>query len=541
MADAGRDLALAAATSLEEVDFDTLRPIDGRIDLDAVASVEEPLAAALASLRSADSRLADVRSPLLLSPVASRLDDLAGKVDDARRSAETAAAAVAVAPELLGADGPRRYFLVMQTPSELRGIGGFMGSWGELVTDDGHFELVRTGRLTELTEGGPDPAGRRIEGQPEFVSRWTQEPAHAWGLIGFSPDFPTVAEIIAQLYPQSGGQEVDGVIALDPAGFAALVELTGPISVPGYPERLTAETAERILLHDQYLAFERGDREEFLEQAVRTLFDQLTAGDLPPPTAISEALAPMLGARHVQLFSVHEDEQRFFEHIDADGSVRRSTPDGVGVIGQNFNGNKIDYFLRRALSYDVTWDPATGAIEGTLEVELRNEAPATGLPHAVIGWGGDLSRNQLPAADGENIHYLSLYSALPLEDLTLDDEAVEPYRAGQELGFLAEDLVVRIPPGATRVVQARVSGSIGPGLEYRLGLLRQVTAVPDQLRVRLRVADGWRLDATAAAGAVADSDGGSVVLLEGDATSPFGIEVRAERADPSLLDRLSGR
>lgn len=537
MADAGGKLARSAAVSLQDVDLNTLHPVAGRIDPALVAGVRPALSSALKSLRSADRRLAAVRSPLLLTPVATRLADLAGKVADARATAETASAALDIAPELLGAHGPKRYFVVMHTPSELRGIGGFMGSWGELVIDDGRLDLVRTGRVTELTQGGPDPAGRRIEGHPEFVAHWGQAPAQFWGLIGFSPDFPTVGSIIAQMYPQSGGSALDGVIALDPAGFAALLELTGPISVTGYDGQLTTDNAEQVLLHDQYLGADNADREAFLEAATRTLFDQLTGGDLPGPRTISAALAPMVDGRHIQLYSTHSKAERFFASIRAEGSVARSAPDGIGMIGQNFNGNKIDYFLRRSLSYDVTWDPATGVIDGTVEVRLENLAPSSGLPHAVIGWGGDLSANQLPVADGENLTYLTIYSAAPLADITEDGQAVTLNRSVPDLGYQAQDLYVRIPSQGVKVVRAHVHQQVQPGTRYELQLLRQATATPDQFSVRVRVPGGWRLTTHGSAPTVQ----GGTATLRGDASTPLALDLEARPTGRSLLERLQGR
>jgi hypothetical protein len=540
MADSGAELARSAAASLEEVDLDTLHPVDGRIDPALIDTVEPPLRRALESLRRADDQLADVDSPLLLGPVADRLDDLAKQVGDARDTAETASAALDVAPGLLGADGPRRYFLVAHTPSEARGAGGFMGSWGELVIDDGRLDLVRTGRLRELTQGGPDPAGRAIEGEADFVGHWGQAPAQFWGLLAFTPDFPTLGRIIAQLYPQSGGGAIDGVIALDPAGFAAMLELTGPITVEGYAGQLAPETAEQVLLHDQYLGSEGGqdeDREAFLEAAIRTLFDELTTGELPGPRSISAELAPMVDGRHIQLFSTHDAEQRFFTSIDADGGVARRRPDGVGIVNQNNNGNKIDYFLRRSLTYDVTWDPDTGAVEGTLEVRLENLAPATGLPHAVIGWGGDLSANQLPVADGENLTYLSLYSAAGLRDLAVDGQPAELNRLVTDLGYQARDLYVRIPPGGTKVVTARVEGQVEPGDRYRLEVLRQAMATPDQVRLRVRLPEGWRFES--ASGPV-DLERATATWAT-DSSAPIDLDLRAAPVERTILERLQGR
>ena len=529
MADAGADLSTAAAQTLRDADVEGLQPVDGQVDLDAVAEVSGPVQDAADILVSSDERLDAVASPLLLQPVAERLGELAEQVGDAREAAETAASAVELAPELLGADGPRRYFLVLQTPSELRGVGGFMGSWGELIVDDGRFDLVRTGRLRELTRGGDDPTGRRIEGEAEFVARYGQGPAQYWGQIAYSPDFPTVARVIEQLFPESGGAEVDGVIALDPSSFARFVELTGPISVPGYSGQLTAENAEQVLLHDQYLALQGQDREAFLQEATEVLFDELTSGDLPSFGAIADELAPAVAGRHLLLHSPHEGEQDFFERIGADGSVEAETMDAVGIVGQNFNGNKIDYFLRRNLTYDVEWDPGTGKVTGSVEVAMENQAPASGLPRSVISWGGDVSFGQSPVKDGENLSFVSLYGMLPITDLTLDGEPVDALRNGVELGYQVQDLYVLLPSGGRRVLRAAVEGQVEPGSRYTFEVLRQPTAVPDGYDVRIRLADGWQLP-----------DGSTELVQTGDGSQPLRIDARAERTDPSPLQRLQG-
>jgi hypothetical protein len=529
MADAGAELSRTAAQSLKEADLDTLQPVDGQIDLDRVAAVSDPVHEAADVLVRSDDRLAEVDSPLLLQPVAERLDDLSDRVDEARDAAEKAATAVDLAPELLGADEPRTYFLMLQTPTEMRGVGGFMGSWGELVVDHGRFDLVRTGRLRELTEGGDDPAGRHIDGEAEFVSRYGQAPAQYWGQIGFSPDFPTVARIVEQLYPESGGKEIDGVIAVDPSSFARFVELTGPIEVPGYPQKITPENAEQVLLHDQYAALPDADREAFLEEATRVLFDKLTSGDLPSPGAIASELGPAVAGRHLMLHSPSDAEEAFFERIGADGSVAPEAMDAVGVIGQNYNGNKIDYFLRRDLTYDVEWDPGTGEVTGSVEVELQNQAPSSGEPPAVIAWGGDVVLNQTPVKTGENLTFTSLYGVLPMSNLTLDGKPVKPLRTGVERGYGAQDLYVLLPSGGTRVLKADVDGQVEPGDRYTFDLLRQPTAVPDQYTVRIRLAEGWEL-----------ADGSKEIVREGDGSQPLHLDLEADRSHPNPLQWLQG-
>jgi len=160
---------------------------------------------------------------------------------------------------------------------------------------------------------------------------------------------------------------------------------------------------------------------------------------------------------------------------------------------------------------------------------MENQAPATGLPPAIIAWGGDVSFGQTPVADGENLQLVSLYGDLPLGDLTLDGEPVDALRNGVEAGEEVQDLYVLLPSGGTRVLHASVDGRVEPGPHYAFELMRQPTAVPDGYQVRIRLADGWQLP-----------DGSRELVRTGDASEPLRIDAQAERSDPSPLQRLQG-
>ena len=515
MASAGADLARTAATESQEADIDSIRPRAGQVDLAAVEALQEPLDRSLGELRRAADRLADVETPLLLAPVADRLDDLRLEVADAQESAALASQVVAVAPDLLGRDGPRRYFLAFQTPSEQRGNGGFMGSWAEVTATDGLLELSRSGRVRELIDAQPGPLA---------VGR-------LWGTHNFSPDNPTVSRLIAELYPESGGTEIDGVIHATPAAFAGFLELTGPIEVAGYPERLEPGNAERILLHDQYLEFPQAsnaDREDFLAEAVEVLFDELTSGDLPGPRVLADALGPAVAGRHLQLWAERPAEQTLFETIDADGTERRGDEHSFGVVTQNYNGNKIDWFLRRSIDFDAEWDPAGGAVSGSVVVGLENLAPADGLPHSIIGWGGDVSAGQIPVADGENLMRTTIYTTFPVTRVRVDGEEVA-FEADRGLGHETATFFVRVPPGGRREVRADFAGTAAPAGRHVVRLLRQPMVEPDDVTISLTATSGYR---------VVRSDG----PVEARSDQPVLTTFRAleERNSRSPLDRLRG-
>lgn len=535
LAGSGGDLASTAADALGVADPRTIRPVGGRIDLDAVRKVQGPLDQVRRVLARSQGELARVDSPWLVTPVADRYVDLKERVGRALHQADVAARAAELAPDLLGENGVRNYLLAVYTPAESRPGGGFMGNYGILTADHGKVALSRFGREKELDEGGLPAGQRKIDGVPQYLANWGSfHPEHYWGVINVTNDFPTVANVMRQLFPQSGGIPVDGVISVDPDAFAALVKLTGPITVPGWPEPITSDNARQILLHDQYVNFESQAREDFLGDATHILFDTLTNGSLPGVGTAASTLGPSVAGRHLQLESAHPEEQALFDEMGATGAMPPVRGDSVGFTGQNYDGNKIDWFLHRAATYDVNWDPGTGRVDAKLTITLRNDAPATGESHAVIGWGGDLILNQIPVADGENLMLLTVYSVLPPTGFTVDGTTPGGSPI-DEYGRHGIRFYVRIPPGGTSTVEVTFAGSVPEGHVYAFDPVRQPMVNTDHFTLHVHVPDGWELSSPVELTKTSTTDAtGEWTLDQAHAAS-----VRAcPRSD--LVERLKG-
>jgi len=454
-----------------------LRPRRGGVDPTALATLRRPLQESLATLDSVVAALNKARSPWLAAGANQRLDRLAATMTAAARDGRTLAAAVDVLPGLLGANGPRRYFLAVQNPAEQRASGGIIGAFGELAVTDGQLRLARLGTNAEL-----DPPGaastRTLSGPNDYVSRYRGFGPDKYFLNAtLSPDFPTVARTISELYPQSGGAPVDGVISVDPLALAGLLTITGPVAVPGLGPSLTADNVVPILLNEQYLQLEGSTRDQFLLDASRAIFDQVTTVDMPSPGRLLAALAPAVAGKHLLVYSADPTEQRFLDRIGSSGSVRPVEHDFVQVVTQNNGQSKIDWYQRRSVSYDATYDSGTGELRSTLRLGVTNDAPATGAPAYVTG--GQVSQ------PGESRVWVSVYSPLNLDAVTVDGrptlwEGERELRRNVYSGFLA------IAPGATAEVELHLTGIVDPGRLYRLHIGSQATITPDQLDVSVR-------------------------------------------------------
>ena len=471
VADQGAALSSAAADATVQADIDELRFDEGALDLDLVAGFEEPLAEAYETLAVAAEEVEEARTMWLIDPLSTAVGDFDTEVDRALPDAELAIQGVRLAPALFGGDEPRHYFIAFTQPAEARGLGGFVGNYGELTAIDGDIELTRSGRIRELI-AAPGADQRTLSGPEDYLTRYGRfQPTQYLQDLTLSPDGPSVAQVMAELYPQAGGQPVDGVIIVDPVALAALMEFTGPISVEGRTEPLTAENAADFLIREQYITFQddEQDRVDFLDDASEATFERLTEGDLPGPRQVADVLGPVVHQGRLIVYSVHDDEQDLMERTGLDGALPPVDGDFVSLTTQNTGNNKIDIFLERALDYEANWDPATGRVEATATVELHNGAPASGLPGIVIG-----SSDQRDLPPGTSLLYLSLYSALPLTSAEVGGLplAMESQRERDRWVY---SRFVEIPPGGRVSLQFHLQGAIAADETYRLGYAPQPT------------------------------------------------------------------
>lgn len=485
-------LASVTSAAAAAADVEQLRLSGGRLAPDAVENVGRTLDEVAGSVRQAQSSVADVQSPWLLAPVSDRMDELSGELTANLPDVNSARDAVHVAHGLLAPGGSRRYLVLFVTPVEARGRTGFPGNYAELLVEDGRITMPRFGRITELEEGVPGAPPRTITapGTEEYQARYGPfEPQLTWRNVTMSPDLPTVAKVVADLYPQSGGTQIDGLLTVDPAGLAALMRFTTPISVPEIPVPLTGDNTEDFLHLHQYVAYpDTSERIDVLGSVAEQTFQQLLAADLPDPQQLVDVLGPAVKGGHIQFTTFVQEEQDYFTKIQMSGAFQSSAGQVLSVVTNNAAGNKVDLFLQRSLRYDAVFDPATSRVTGTITVQLRNSAePESDLPDYVVG-------NLVGLPEGSNRSYLSVYSTHMLDAARLNGQPVS-LQSQLELQTNVYSTFVDIPPKGTVTLELDVHGQqMLPGF-YSLKVLSQPLVEAEQMEFNLTVAGDAPIDA----------------------------------------------
>lgn len=487
------DLSTTIADVLAVVDYDSLRVVNGRIDIAAIEAVEQPLQNLNAALASLESAVSDARSPWLLDAIDTRLDDLVVDIDKQQVKGDNALVAIQQAPAMLGRDGPRRYFLSFTTPAEARGLGGFMGNWAEVTADEGKLTLSDFGRTGELNAASE---GKTLESVSDgfvdvyagflFTDTETRTLGRSvWSNMTASPDFPAVAGAMSELYTKASGRKVDGVVVMDVYAIAKLMEITGPIPIEGSDIIVNPETAAQFLLTDQYSIDDKVDRVDLLEEVALTTVERLLTTTLPSPPDLADLMGPMARQGRFVGWSAIAEEQDVFRRINMSGALPlRDGGDGIAVSLNNAAANKIDYYLDGELSYDVTIQSDTRAVQAELQLTLVNSSPTTGRPDYVIG-------NTVGLPLGTNSFYVSVHHALTAIAATVDGEPVA-FQVGVEGEYFVSSTLLEIPAGATKVVTITLIGQIESDADYRLAVRSppMVRPLPISVSVDGEPADG---------------------------------------------------
>jgi len=470
---AATEMTVRAQAVVKDGDIAVLAPKSGKIDLSMVRSLEPDIEAASRSVADTRLLLRGTGDDWLLPPVRSRLDKLDVDLTRGGDQLDALSLTLRVLPALLGEGQPRRAFAGFTNPSEVRGLGGILGNFAELEAANGTVHLTRTGRDADLNREGLPTSARQLRAPPGYVQTWGgYGPQTIWQNVTLSPDGPSVAQAVAGLYPQSGGKPVDLVAMIDSNGLAALLELTGPLTLRSWPEPVTAANATGILGIQQYLRYQDNEqRVPFLNELTRTAFDRILTLDPKRLRLASVCLGRAVHERHLVLWSARPEEQLVFQRLGVSGALPQPSAEVevAGVVLNNAAGNKIDWFGSHTTKVARSFDTSSGDRLAIVSTTITNAAPRSGLP-AYVANSVDAGPESRP---GDQRLLVSAYGPGKVDDAQIGGRSV-PVTMSKETDLDVATASVQIPAGTSRdvtfVFRTKSDGTIP----------RRLTLLPDQ-------------------------------------------------------------
>jgi uncharacterized protein DUF4012 len=286
---------------------------------------------------------------------------------------------VPILVEALGGNGPRTYLIEQLNPAELRPGGGFIGTYSVLRANHGTLTLIKSGDAGTLTVPRPSI------GEPGYVTApgairelLTGDVSWIFTDSNFFPDFPTNAQYGERFAQPRLGIHLDGVIAIDYYTVARMLQLTGPVAVPGYGLTLTSNNLVPLIIRYDLAAY-TDPHADIVHKAILAA----VAGPLLQKVATLQpgywpallgALNDLASSRHLQAFFNNGDLEKTMVQYGWSGVQEVSTAkDFMMEVESNLGATKANYYVTRHYTIELTRNGAT--LHHKMTVDITDDMP----------------------------------------------------------------------------------------------------------------------------------------------------------------------
>ncbi|MHB8449154.1 MAG: DUF4012 domain-containing protein [Mycobacteriales bacterium] len=437
---------------------DLVHPAGDQVDLALLTQSAPTLASALFDVRGITAQVAALPAHTWFASADRARAELLGQLTSLTGTLADASEAAQLLPPMLGADGPRRYFVALQTNAEARGTGGLVGGYAILYADHGRLSLAQLGLDTQFP-AVPTPVTDLGPAYDALYGRYGT--TTTWGNTNLSPNFPDAARIWTAWWQRQTGEALDGAIATDPVTLGYLLGATGPVTLSD-GEEITSTNAVALVESTAYARFsDEAARQTFLIDVAHAVIDSLLHGS-GHAVALGHALGLAAGERRLLVWSRVPAEEAELGRTPLGGVLAPNTGPYVFLVVNNGAANKMDYYLARTLTY--TAGACRGATrDSRITVTLTNTAAASGLPASVAG-DSSIVLPGLEFSPGDDVSLLSLYLT-PGAELLSATEGGQPLPVAVAIqdGHPVLITTVLTPPGGSETLTFDLVEPVVPG------------------------------------------------------------------------------
>ncbi|WP_072803515.1 DUF4012 domain-containing protein [Rhodococcoides yunnanense] len=426
----------------------------GRVNLQALTDAEPVLQSTSAAAQALYAQAQAIDAPAYLGVVDDARVQLENQTHDLSGLLTSTYQASRIVPAMMGADGPRSYFLAFQTNAEARGTGGLLGGFGILRADNGTARVDTLGSNSDL-----DFAKQPIDLGPEYTALWAPRNTTVdFRNSNASPNFPYAGQIWTSMWTEQTGEPLDGAIATDPIALSYILDATGPVTLAD-GEVISGDNVVEVTLSTAYSRF--GDdqiaRKAYLQEISQAVVTKMTTGKAPTRKLL-DAVGRAGSEGRISVWSADPAAQE----VLASTKIGHTLPDDpapyANVIVNNAGGNKLDYYLTRDITY--TAETCAGPTrKSTVTATLTNTVDPNGLTTYVAS----TFQPGVPYGTNESIAYLYGTQGAKITSMTVDGVSAFSVQKGTELGRPVQAAYVTVPPGESSTVTWELEEPSVPG------------------------------------------------------------------------------
>lgn len=313
--------------------------------------------------------LSSIPSQLLKPSLAAQLQKLLKDWPKEQQQLAQAGQWLDVAPGLIGLTTPAHYLIELMDRTELRAAGGFIGNYGVVTVQNAKakpFSLSDTYLLDVPWSQGAGKYSRA----PSVYPWW---PFGSFGLrdSNLSPDFPTSAQLGEQLYQEESGQNISfqGVVAVTPVAIGRVLDVIGPVKVPGFNVTVNAQNLQSTIHYyqlgggsvDSSTNLPPSDqisspRKRFTALLGKAFLAKLHGLGSKTLALIAKEMLTSLHAKDLEIYLTDPNAEALLAQDGLAATMAQGPGDGVTIVDTNVGGNKANLFTHISYTDTVTLD-----------------------------------------------------------------------------------------------------------------------------------------------------------------------------------------
>jgi len=466
----------APTVSSGVIAFFKLTPADRAAALAALSKAPDELNVSLSEIDKALIGFNSLPDNSDLGSVVASLRPAVAELEAVRGKIAVAAELAKLLPALSGYPAPKNYLLLLQNNTELRPTGGFIGTLATVTVASTMAQDLKVSDVYALDGAG---AANLKTVPPAPLAKYLSAPKWYLRDANWSPDFPTAAREVVDIYDQEGGAEkFDGVLAVDPTLAVDLLKIVGNVTIGAStftPANVTDEIEYQVEKGFDIKGLPVAQRKDILIALAAEVFTRVAALPNDKWQLAVNAFVRALDEKHMLIASFDPDVAGFAASRNWDGAVHAPANDFLMVVDANLAALKTDSVMSRAINY--SFKPDANGLTATVSLTYTN--------HGGFSWKTTRYRTYTRI-------YVPPGSALVSSSGAMaNDKILDPrHTPGKvdivdELGLRSFGAFISVEPGETRMLSftyrlpASIVSAAGAG-NYSLNVQKQpgTIAVP---------------------------------------------------------------
>jgi len=282
-------------------------------------------------------------------------------------------------PQVMGVEKERKYMVLFQNDAELRSTGGFMTAYAILRVEKGKVYQEKSEDIYALD----DKFNSRLP-VPESIRKYLPL-VYRYNLrdMNLSPDFKVSMNLFSGYYNNIRGEpKIDGIIAVDTKVLKDIIQVLGPIEVPGYGT-FSAEKDPRCdcpqvvyeleILADRPLATLQQNRKGILAPMLQTILVKAYGAPKQTWPNLFQVIIRNIAEKHVLFYFYNQEEQQAAELLNVAGRLRDFDGDYFHLNDTNFAGAKSNMFTTQGVEQSI--EVSAEKIVKTVTIKYQNPFP----------------------------------------------------------------------------------------------------------------------------------------------------------------------